>query len=101
MPWVRVAKTSDIQEGQIRTFAVGSKKIAVAHVGKAFFAVDDTCTHLQCSLGGGTVSNGEVECPCHGARFDLATGEVRALPAPISIQAYKVKVGGEELFVEI
>ncbi len=108
MPWVKVVKTSEIAEGQIRTFAVGNgstslttRKIAIANVGGKFLAVDDTCTHLHCSLGEGKVLDEEIECPCHGARFDLATGEVRALPATTPIRVYKLKVEGGEILTEI
>ncbi len=101
MPWVKIAKKSDFQDGQIRTVAAGSKKLAVARVGGRFFAIDDACTHRRCSLGKGTVSDGEVECPCHGSRFALATGEIRSLPATVPVETFKIKVEGEDVLVEI
>lgn len=101
MPWIKLAKISDIPDGEIRPFSAGPKKIAVAHIGSEFFAIDDACTHAQCSLGEGSLVDGEVECPCHGSRFDVATGEVRALPATTPIRVYKLKVEREEILVEI
>lgn len=101
MPWVKVVKTSEVAEGQIRSFTASGKKIAIANVGGKFLAVDDTCTHLHCSLGEGMIVGGQVECSCHGARFDLATGEVRALPATTPIRVYKLKVEDGEILTEI
>src|SRR3989344_399967 len=101
MPWVKVAKTADIPDGGIRPFSANGKKIAVAHIGSEFFAIDDVCTHAQCSLGGGTLIDFEVECPCHGSRFDVTTGAGRVFPATVPIEKYNLKVEGEDIFVEI
>ena len=43
----------------------------------------------------------EVECPCHGSRFDVKSGAVRFLPATAPIATYPVKVEGEDILVEI
>uniref|UniRef100_A0A831Z2Y6 Non-heme iron oxygenase ferredoxin subunit n=1 Tax=candidate division WWE3 bacterium TaxID=2053526 RepID=A0A831Z2Y6_UNCKA len=101
MPWIKVAKAADIPDGEIRALPAGEKKVAVAHVGAEFFAIDDTCTHAQCSLAEGTLVDHELECPCHGSRFDVASGAVRSLPATVPLKTYPLKVEGEEIFVEI
>lgn len=97
----KIAQTKDIPEGQIRPFEIEGKKIAIAHLGKEFFAIDDVCTHAQCSLGEGAILDSEVECPCHGSRFDVKTGQVRFLPAVVPIKSYKTKLEGEDILVEI
>ena len=101
MPWIKIAKTTDIPDEQIRTFPAGDRNLAVAHIGSEFFVIDDICTHAQCSLGEGTLVDREVECPCHGSRFDVSTGAVRFLPATVPIKTYKSKVEGEDISVEI
>jgi 3-phenylpropionate/trans-cinnamate dioxygenase ferredoxin component len=41
------------------------------------FAVSNRCRHLFASLGKGHVSDdGCLECPWHGARYDVGTGEM-------------------------
>lgn len=79
-------------KGSLKAFEVNNKRIAVANVDGAFFAFDDTCTHEEASLSEGEVLKGCVECPLHGARFDLRTGEVKALPAVKKLGVYQVTV---------
>ncbi len=41
------------------------------------FAVSNRCRHLFASLGNGQVSeDGCLECPSHGARYDVGTGKM-------------------------
>jgi nitrite reductase/ring-hydroxylating ferredoxin subunit len=42
-----------------------------------------------------------VECPRHGARFDLMTGEVKALPAVFPVNAYPVRVVDGQVEVDL
>ncbi|MBI4641820.1 MAG: Rieske 2Fe-2S domain-containing protein, partial [Candidatus Tectomicrobia bacterium] len=60
-------------------------------------AIDDTCTHEEASLSEGEVWGEVIECPKHGARFDLRTGEVVSLPAVLPVATYEVKVEGTEV----
>jgi Rieske Fe-S protein len=57
---------------------------------KAFSAV---CTHQGCIVG--DVSGGSIECPCHGSRFDIATGAVKRGPATQPLPAKTVTVGAQ------
>jgi len=98
----KIAKTKDIPKGKTKTFKIGKKeRICIANRGGKFFAVDDTCSHEECSLGGGEIDEGELVCPCHGARFDLETGKVLTLPAVRDIKTYNIKVKGKEIFLKL
>ena len=57
---------------------------------RAFSAV---CTHQGCTVDG--VVDGIISCPCHGSRFDAATGAVRNGPAarPLAKVAVVVRSG--------
>ncbi len=101
MTYQRVASISQVPAGQVRVFSVGARSIALANVGGSFHAIDNLCTHDNGPLGEGTLHGDLVECPRHGARFDVKTGAVRALPAVRPVRSYPVRVEGEEVSVDV
>lgn len=100
--FVTVAKTGDIRPGDLAVFDVEGVRIAIANANGHFFAIDDTCTHEQCSLADeGTLDGTVVTCGCHGAQFDVTTGAVLAPPAPEPVKAYPVRVDHGNIEVEV
>jgi len=98
----KAIKVSDLPSGTKKTVVLGGKKIALANVDGEFFAIDDTCTHEQCSLGTeGFLDGSVITCGCHGAQFDVTNGKVLALPAPSDVNSYETKVEGEDVFVAV
>ncbi|HEY8450237.1 MAG TPA: bifunctional 3-phenylpropionate/cinnamic acid dioxygenase ferredoxin subunit [Bacillota bacterium] len=100
-PWHRVAASAEIPEGRGKAFDVGGKRIAVFRVEDEFYAIEDTCSHAEASLAEGEVSDCEVECPRHGARFDLRTGAALSLPAVRPVRTYPVRVEDGQLLVRV
>ncbi len=96
-----VTKSSDVEPGQVKVFSVGGKSICLANVGGTFYAIDNICTHDKGPLGEGTLVGDQVECPRHGARFDVKTGAVKAFPAVRPVKAYKAEVAGDEVRVDV
>jgi 3-phenylpropionate/trans-cinnamate dioxygenase ferredoxin subunit len=101
MAFVRVATTEDVPDGEVRVFNANGRDIALAHRGGQFYALDDVCTHDGGPLGEGMLWDEQIECPRHGARFDLKTGRVTALPAVLPVRTYPVKVEGNEVQVDV
>ncbi|MGH8998795.1 MAG: non-heme iron oxygenase ferredoxin subunit [Acidimicrobiia bacterium] len=98
----RVAGVGDIAPGELKRVEIGAVALCLAHVDDgSFCAVADECTHEQVELSGGYLDGDEVECPMHGARFDVFTGEVCGLPANEPVQAYAVEVVGDDVMVEL
>jgi Rieske Fe-S protein len=62
---------------------------------KAFSAV---CTHMGCIVS--KISDGKIECPCHGSEYSVATGDVLRGPAPRPLAAKQIKVTGDSIFLE-
>jgi 3-phenylpropionate/trans-cinnamate dioxygenase ferredoxin component len=98
--FVAVSGAGDLGEGGMRAFDVHGTQIAIANVGGAFHAFDDTCTHLQCSLADGDLEETTVICPCHGSEFDVTTGAVLQGPARKPLATYETRVEGGTLEVE-
>lgn len=102
MAFVKVAKTQDIAEGTIKSFTVKNQKIAIVNYDGEYHAIDDTCTHAECSLGNeGLMDGSTVICGCHGAMFDVTTGKVLALPAVADVSTYEVKVKGDDIMIKL
>lgn len=100
--FTKAAAISDIPVGTKKTVIVSGKKIAIANVDGEFFAVDDSCTHQQCSLGtSGFLDGSAIICSCHGAQFDVATGEALSLPATVDLQTYETTIEGSDVMVAV
>lgn len=91
--FVQVARADQIASGEVQVVEVGGRSLCVGHMEDGTFgAIDNVCTHDGGVLGEGELEGSCVECPRHGARFDLRTGEVKALPAVFPVNAYPVRV---------
>ena len=99
--FVRVATTDEIPEGSGKYFDVDGEPIAIFHADGSFYATCDVCTHEEASLSEGELEGEEVECPMHGARFNVRTGAVLSLPAVTKLQTFPVRVVGNDIEVEI
>ena len=99
--FVQVAKTGDIEPGQIKAVEVGGKRLLVCHAEGGFYVIDDTCTHDDGPLADGFLDGTAIECPRHGARFDVRTGAVLCFPAAVGVKAYPVTVEGDEVKVSL
>lgn len=99
--FTKAAKISDIPPDTMKQVRVAGKIICLANVNGEMFAIGDTCSHHQCSLSTGYLDATTVICPCHGANFDVTTGKNLTLPAPSPVPSYKVKVEGDEIFIEV
>ncbi len=64
--------------------------IAVFNVEGEFYAVADMCTHAEASMADGYIDGDTIECPLHGAKFCLKTGEALCQPASEPLQSFPV-----------
>ena len=98
--WVRVANTADIPPESALRVEIEDEPIAIWNVDGSFYATADTCSHEEASLSEGDLWGEVIECPLHGAQFDVRTGEVLSLPAVFPIATYPVKVEDGAVYVE-
>jgi len=99
---VTVGKAANVERGTLAAFDIDGTRIAVANVDGRLFAIDDMCTHEHCSLvDQGTLEGPVVTCGCHGAQFDVRTGQVLAPPAFEPLRVYPLHVDHDEIIVEV
>lgn len=99
MPFQKVAKFSELTTEPLRV-DVDGKPVCVVRFDEDVYAVSDVCTHEEAYLSEGFVEGCTIECPRHGAVFDLKTGEVLALPATEDLPTYPVRVEGDDVLVD-
>lgn len=96
---VEVARTGEIGEGQLKHVRVNGAWVGVAHTHEGYFAFDEICTHKGGPLCDGVLVGTTIQCPWHGSRFDVRTGEVRAGPATARIGTFELLVDGSAIKV--
>ncbi len=99
--FVTVATTDEVKPGESLVVEIGRHWVGVFNVDGEYYAIRDVCTHDDGPLADGRVIGCEIECPRHGARFDLRTGEVTAPPALVPVPTYAVRVEGDAIQVEV
>ncbi|MFI0966939.1 Rieske (2Fe-2S) protein [Streptomyces sp. NPDC021080] len=89
-----LATTSDIPVGGGTVFK--DQKVVVTQPTKGDFkAFSAICTHAGCTVN--KVADGTIDCPCHGSRFSVEDGAVKAGPAPRPLPAEKITVQGNSI----
>lgn len=97
--YIPVAAVSELGNGERLIFDIDGEPIAVFNIAGNYFAIKDVCSHDDGPVAEGPLDEAEleIECPRHGARFDLQTGKALTLPAVVDIPAYPVRVVEDEI----
>ena len=101
--FVRAASAAEVPAGEARVVEVSGRSIALCHVdGDTIYAIDNVCSHDEGPLGDGSLHGGRVECPRHGALFDVKSGAAKSLPAVRGVSSYPVRIvdGNVEIDLE-
>lgn len=98
--FVKVAAQADIPVGGKKLVEIDGVSVAVFNVNGAFYAIEDVCTHDGGNLVEGDLLGNEIECPRHGARFDVRSGAATKMPAFEALPTYTVKVEQDDVLVE-
>jgi 3-phenylpropionate/trans-cinnamate dioxygenase ferredoxin subunit len=103
--FVTVAKTKDLRPGERIVVEINEVYVAVFNVGGKYYAIEDVCTHDDGELAEGPVNdtdseNPTIECPRHGATFNLKTGKP-TFPAVVPVPRFQVRVEDDEVQVNI
>ena len=97
--FVPVATTDELGNGQRILVDIGDVSVAVFNIAGAYFAIADICSHDGGPLAEGEIDGQAIECPRHGGEFDQASGKATRPPAVEDIQAYPVRIEGDQILV--
>jgi 3-phenylpropionate/trans-cinnamate dioxygenase ferredoxin subunit len=106
MEWLKIFGSEEearqrIRENKPQLLAARNKRICLVLHNNQFYAVQDSCSHQGESLSKGNINSlGEIICPWHNYRFQLATGQPSDSTCPDLI-TYPVKVSDEGLFIGV
>jgi 3-phenylpropionate/trans-cinnamate dioxygenase ferredoxin subunit len=98
--WITVARASELPVGERRVVRLDDQPLAVFHLEDGWYAIDDVCTHDGGPVAEGRLEGCIIECPRHGATFDVRTGAALTFPAVSPVATYAVRVVGDEVQVE-
>jgi 3-phenylpropionate/trans-cinnamate dioxygenase ferredoxin subunit len=98
--FVKVASTGDIAPGERLWLEFEEETVVLFNVNGTYYCIADVCTHDGGPLEDGELEGYEVECPRHGARFDVRSGAALCLPAVTPVPTFEVKVDGEDIYIE-
>lgn len=99
---IEVARVDEIAPGERIFVEVGSGLyLVIFNVEGQFYAIEDRCTHDDGPLGDGDLDGYAVECPRHGARFDIRDGKVLSMPAIRPVPSFPLTVEGDRIYAEI
>lgn len=90
--WQEVAELSQLDPEFPLGVEVEGTKIGIYQCGDAVHALEDICPHAFALMSQGYVEDGIIECPLHGARFEIAGGKCLNEIGQRDLKAYPVRV---------
>lgn len=99
----RVASLSDLPDGRPAgcTLADG-RGVCLVRVREEVYALEDKCSHADFPMSDGdVVDDFVIECPLHGAQFDLRDGAVLEAPADEPLRTFEVRVDDDDVWVKV
>ncbi len=96
-----VAKLSEIPAGTTKRVIAGGKAVLLCHVGGEVYGIQDLCTHDGGALDQGELEGTRIMCPRHGSFFDVTTGAALTPPAVMPVGTFRVRVEGDDIYVDL
>jgi 3-phenylpropionate/trans-cinnamate dioxygenase ferredoxin component len=97
----KLARSGQVPEGVVRRFFAGDVEIALSRFDGEVHATSNYCSHLDCLLSSGKVTDEGLRCSCHGSVFDYASGAPLCPPATRAITVFPVREENGYVYVGI
>lgn len=98
--WVRACAAADVKPGEPKGLRLAGIPIALNRLEDGVYATHDVCTHAYALLSEGYIEGDAIECPLHGAQFDIRSGRCLAV-ATADLSTYEVRVEDGSLLVKV
>ena len=98
--FVKVANLGEIADGDRKLIDFEEVTVALFNIDGNYYCIEDVCTHDGGPVAEGRLDGFAIECPRHGALFDVRDGAVLSMPAVVPVPTYQVKVEGEAIYIE-
>jgi nitrite reductase/ring-hydroxylating ferredoxin subunit len=96
--WVRACAVADIRQGEPKGMKLAGIPVTLYRLDDGVYATHDVCTHAYALLSEGYIEGDAIECPLHGALFDIRSGKCLKV-ATADLATYPVRVEGETVHV--
>ena len=98
----RLGPLDDLPAGAARVVEIAGRSVALCRLASGeLYAIENRCTHDDGPLGEGELEGEMLECPRHGALFDVTTGQARTLPAVGRVDCFPVSLVDGELQIDL
>jgi len=102
MSWIRALSAEELPIGQTRLSLLDGERVVLCRVSDGeVYAIEDSCSHDDGPLGEGKLEEDVIECPRHGARFDVRTGAAVRMPAATPIETYPARISDGWIEVDL
>ena len=101
MTFYILCRTNEVSEGELRQFVLKEVEILVIKYGGQFHCLQARCTHAGAPLVEGELKDDILQCPWHGSRFNIKSGQVIRGPAAIQLHTFNCTIEEDKLLVEL
>ncbi len=98
--WTKAAEPDEIPIGGRVSVEIDDLPALLLRDSNGYYCIEDLCTHDGQPLTDGEFANGCVTCPRHGARFDVATGQPKCMPATEAVRTFAVEVRPDGVYLK-
>jgi len=99
MSWRRVASVDSVLAGAALPVNVDGKEIAIYKIRDQYFSIENVCPHAYALLSDGLMEDDTIECPLHGAQFQISTGKCLSQMLRDLVK-YPLKVEGNDILID-
>jgi 3-phenylpropionate/trans-cinnamate dioxygenase ferredoxin subunit len=108
MSYKKISEVENIPINEMRKFSIDEKEVLIANINGKFYAINNRCTHAGGDLSKGKLEGTIVQCPRHGSKFNIQTGEAISGPKILflkfnteNIKTYEIKKENGNLMIKI